>query len=272
MNPKLKRGLCLAFVYLVLAVMYVPIIILVVYSFTDSRSMNTWNGFTLELYAEMFGNSEIMSALGNTLVIAVSSSFLAMLIGAVSAVGIFYLKKRAHTAANLINQITVINADIVTAVAFMVFFVHTKLLPDGYATLILTHTMITIPYVILSVTPKLAQLDPNLYEAGQDLGAGAFRSVFTVVFPQRIPGMVSGFALAFTLSLDDFVITNFNNGGTVDTISTYLYKGLRTKGVQSVLRALSALIFIASLVILLGINIYSKRRAKRANNFAAGVK
>ncbi|MDR2202542.1 MAG: ABC transporter permease [Clostridiales bacterium] len=264
MSFKLKKRLALAFVWLVLALMYVPILILVIYSFTDSRSMSTWNGFTFYLYVQMISDSEIMSALANTLVIAVSSSLLAMLIGTVSAVGIFYLKVRARAAANLVNQITVINADIVTAVAFMVFFVRTKLLPDGYATLILTHTMITIPYVVLSVTPKLARLDPNLYDAGQDLGAGAFRSLVTVVFPQLIPGMISGFALAFTLSLDDFVITKLNNGGTVDTISTYLYTRLAKKGVKPVLRALSAAIFIVSLIILVSVNVYSKRKAKRA--------
>lgn len=256
-----KKILAMSFVYIMLAITYLPIIVLIIFSFTKSRVIGVWSGFTWELYAEVFRDSEIISALINTLVIAVISASLATLLGTISAIGIHYLKRRLKNAASTINQITVVNADVVTAVAFMMFFLAVGI-PGGYVTLVITHTIITMPYVILAVLPRLRQLNPNTYEAGLDLGAGHFKVMFSVIMPQLIPAMISGFFMAFTLSLDDFLITNFNNGWEIETISIYLYTKLTKSGVKPVLRALSSLIFVVSMLVLVGINVYSKKRNK----------
>ena len=267
-HRKLKKTLALSFIFLVLAVLYIPILLLVIFSFTQTKSgeIGDWNGFTMMLYEKIFQNSELMAALGNTLLIASISSLIAVLIGTISAVGIFYLKRRMKAAANTLNQIIVVNADIVTAVAFMMFFFIIGFRTYGYVTLIIAHSMITIPYVILTVSPRLSQLNVNLYDAGLDLGAGPMRTLFTVVVPQLIPSMIAGFAMAFTLSVDDFVITQFNNGGgMINTLSTYLYNSFRKGGrVLQEMRALSTVIFFLSFAILLAVNIYSAKKKKKA--------
>lgn len=257
-----KKILCMSFVYLVLIIMYLPVLVLIIYSFTGGKNIGVWEGFTFDLYFMVFADSEIIAAVGNTFLIAFISSLLATFIGAISAIGIFYMKRVAKSIMNGISQITVVNAEIVTGIAFMLFFLI-LFIPDGYVALIIAHTMIAIPYVILSVMPRLSQLNPNLYEAGLDLGASPMRSLFTVMMPQLVPGMLSGGILAFTLSLDDFVITSFINGD-VDTISTFLYNKLTKKGVPPELRALSSLLFAVILIALIAINIYSKKRAKKA--------
>ncbi len=261
-HRKLKKALALSFVFLALAVLYIPIVLLIVYSFTQTKSggLGNWGGFTLELYGKMLQDAALMTALGNTLLIAAVSALAATLIGTVSAVGIFYLKRRAKSVANTMNQIIVVNADVVTAVAFMMLFVVISFRDFGYVTLIIAHTMITIPFVIMTISPRMGQLNPNVYDAGLDLGAGPVRTLFTVVIPQLIPSMIASFAM-----VDDFVVTKFNNGGgRIDTLSTFLYNSL-TKGARSVqeLRALSALIFVAVFVILLAVNISKNRRLRR---------
>lgn len=262
-HAKLKKGLALSFVYLMLVLIYLPIFILIVYSFTESRTIGNWTGFSFQLYKDMFNDPEILGAMGNSLIIAVVSSLLATFIGAFSAVGIYHLRKAPKLYMDTVSQVTLVNADIVTGIAFMLFFLTVRFIPDGFATLIIAHTMICIPYVIMSVTPRLSQLNPNLYEAGLDLGASPLRTLFKVILPQLIPGMVGGFALAFTLSLDDFVITKFNNGD-VSTISTYLYNKIKVKGVQPELRAMSTIIFLAILLILILINVYNKVKKNKA--------
>lgn len=265
MNPKLKKAFALAFVYLVLAITYVPILVLVVYSFTDAKVMGMWNGFTLELYAKVFTDTEISEALRNSLILAVVASTIATFFGTVSAIGIFHMRSWRRKYMDFLTKITMINAEIVTGIAFLLLFVLIRFIPMGWPSLILAHVFITMPYVIMSVLPRLGQLNPNLYEAGLDLGAGPIKTLWKVMLPQLLPAMISGFALAFTLSLDDFVVTKFVNGN-VPTISTYLYNKLTKKGVQPVLRALSSLIFFVVLAILIVINILSRKRAKAAGN------
>jgi len=256
-HEKLKKAIALTFAYVMLILMYVPIVILIIYSFTESRTIGNWTGFSFQLYVNMFNDTEIMGALKNSLIIALSSSILATLIGTFSAVGIYHLRKAPKMYMDTVSQITMVNADIVTGIAFMLFFLMIKVIPDGFLTLIIAHTMICIPYVIMSVTPRLTQLNPNLYEAGLDLGSSPMKTMWTVMLPQLIPGMISGFALAFTLSLDDFVITKFINGN-VDTISTYLYTKIKIKGVQPELRAMSTVILVAIMLVLVFINVYNK--------------
>ena len=265
MNSKLKKALARSFVYLMLAVTYVPILVLVVYSFTDAKVMGMWNGFTFDLYAKVFTDTEILEVVRNSLILAVVASTIATFFGTVSAVGIFYMRSWQRKYMDFLTKITMINAEIVTGIAFLLLFVLVRFIPTGWPSLVLAHVFITMPYVIMSVLPRLGQLNPNLYEAGLDLGAGPMKTLWKVMLPQLLPAMISGFALAFTLSLDDFVVTKFVNG-SVPTISTYLYNKLTKKGVQPVLRALSSLIFFVVLAILVVINILSRRRAKAAGN------
>ena len=262
---KTKKHLGRAFIYVMLAVMYLPILVLVIYSFTATKTIGgKWSGFTLSLYAQVFADSEMMGAVGNSLLVALISSLLATFIGTLAAVGIYYTRKKWYKMLlNVTSQVTMVNADIVTGVSFMMLFLALNMIPKGYLTLVISHTMITVPYVIMNVLPRLSQLNPNLYEAGLDLGASPVRAFFTVLLPQLVPSMISGFALAFTLSLDDFVVTKFVNGD-VSTISTYLYNKIAKKGVMPELRALSALIFLAILAVLIAINITSYRRRKRS--------
>ncbi len=262
MKKRVRTALIWAFVGVMLFVMYVPIVILIVFSFTDAKALGVWNGFSFELYANLFTDAEIMGALGNSLILATVSALLATVLGTSAAVGIFYLRKWKKTAANFIANITMENAEIVTGVAFMMFFLALHI-SYGWAALIIAHTMITVPYVILSVTPRLSQINPNLYEAGLDLGAPPIRSMLCVVVPQLVPGMISGFIMAFTLSLDDFIVSKFINGG-VQTIPIYLYNALAKRGADPTLRALSSVLFVAVLSALIAVNVVSAKRRKKS--------
>lgn len=254
-----------AYTLIILFLVYAPIIVLIVYSFVNSRNIGGSGEFTFDLYVQLFNNTEILTATGNTLLLAAISGVLATLIGTFAAVGTYYMRKW-KLLVNLINQITIVNVEIVTAVAFMLFFVFLQTvnlgIPEGYPTLIISHTMITTPFVIMSVTPRLAQLDPNAYEAGLDLGASPMRSMFTVIIPQLLPAMISGFALAFTLSMDDFVISKFNRG-SVYTISTLLYEMVAKRGINPAFRALSTIIFVVIITVLIAYNIIQDRRMRK---------
>ena len=258
------------FLILVLAVIYLPILLIVIYSFSDARDIGGGFGnFTFSLYTGLFSDtSGLLEATGNTLLIGVTSAVLATFIGTLTAVGLYYMRRGKKTF-NFVSQITVVNAEIVTAVGFFllsIFLRDVVRLPiqKGIGWLIIAHTVITTPYVILNVAPRLNQLNPNLYEAGLDLGAGPMRSLFTVVVPQLIGGMISGFALAFTLSLDDFVVTNLNKGTYgVNTISTFVYANLKRE-LDPKIRALSTIMFLAVLVILIVFNIVKRNKEKKA--------
>ena len=254
------------FITIMALFIYMPIVLLMVYSFTTSKTIGEWNGFSFDLYVEMFSDPEIMTALLNTLIVGVTASLLASIIGVITSVGIYSMKKTGRKLMDGITQITMVNADIVTAAAFMMFFILVQIIPDGYATLIVAHTVICTPYVIMSVLPKLSQLDPNVYEAGLDLGATPTKTLWKVMVPQLLPAIISGFALAFTISLDDFTISTFVSS-SVDTIPQYLYNKLKFKGVMPVLRALSTLILVVAFVILITINIVQNRKKKEKTMF-----
>ena len=255
MNQKAYKIVGWSFIALMLTFTYLPIIILIIFSFTSTKVIGNWSAidWSLSLYGELFSDGEILDAIKNTFIVAVTSASLATIIGTVGAVGIERLGKRTKRAVNGISQITVINAEIVTGAAFMLFFTLFPSQMQGFPALIIAHTIITMPYVLLSVTPRLRQLNPNLYEAGLDLGAGPMRTLVTVILPQLIPGMIAGFGLAFTLSLDDYVISKFINGD-VQTISTLIYSATK-KGIPAVWRAVSSLIFLIILAMLILMNI-----------------
>lgn len=263
-RKKVIHVLCWVFLIAMLILIYLPIMLIVVYSFISSKDVGGTGTFTLALYTGLLKNAKLMDAAANTFIIGIVSSLFATLLGTISAVGIFYMK-RGKKAINMVSQITIVNAEIVTAVGFfllMIFLRDTIHLPidRGIPWLIFTHTMITIPYVILSVSPRLTQLNPNLFEAGMDLGASPLRTLFVVIFPQLIKGMISGFAIAFTLSLDDFVVTKMNSGG-VNTISTYVFDNLK-RGLSPTVRALSTIIFVVVLLILILVNVLGKKKKK----------
>lgn len=270
MNKKLILVLKWVFLIVVLVAIYMPIALIVLYSFSSSRNIGGSEGFghfTFALFRGLVHNEGLMSATLNTLIIGLVSALIATLIGTLTSVGLYYMRK-GKRAFNFLSQITVVNAEIVTAVGFFLLSIFLRdviNLPirKGVGWLIVAHTVITTPYVILTVSPRLSQLNPNLYEAGLDLGAGPMRSLFTVVVPQLIGGMVSGFALAFTLSLDDFVVTNLNKGTYgVNTISTFVYANLKRE-LDPEIRALSTILFVVVLVILIAVNIVKNRRAKK---------
>ena len=253
----------------VLVAIYLPLIMIVIYSFSTSQTVGGEFGeFTFSLYEKLGRSEKMLAALKNTLVIGASSAALATVLGTTASVGIHYMRRKAKAVVDAASQITVVNAEIVTAMGFfllMIFLRDTVKLPVNFSLvwLILTHTIITTPYVILTVTPRLQQLNPNLLEASMDLGAGPMRSLFTVMLPQLAGAMISGFALAFTLSLDDFVVTNVNSfGADVNTISTFIYAGIRKKGVPIEIRALSTIIFVVVLTALIGYNVFKNKKAK----------
>ncbi len=253
----------------VLLAIYLPLVMIVVYSFSTSKSVGgEFGNFTFSLYGNLLKNTQLLAALKNTIVIGAVSALLATILGTTASVGIHYMKKKVKSVVDTASQITVVNAEIITAMGFfllMIFLRDTVKIPVNFSLwwLIITHTVITTPYVILTVTPRLSQLNPNLLEASMDLGAGPLRSLFTVMLPQLAGAMISGFALAFTLSLDDFVVTNINSfGANVDTISTYVYAGIRKKGIPVEIRALSTIIFVVVLTALIVYNVIKNKKAK----------
>ncbi|MCI8487901.1 ABC transporter permease [Pumilibacter intestinalis] len=252
-----------AVLVLALVLIYLPILLVIAYSFVDSKFVGASGDVGFALYERLFSNDKLMEAAANTIIIGLVSALIATVLGTVSAVGIHYLK-RGKQAVNIVSQLTVYNAEIVTAVGLflLVIFLKNINIPvsRGMGWLILCHTVMTVPYVILTVSPRLGQLNPNLFEAGMDLGAGSLRTMFTVIFPQLIKGMISGFALAFTLSLDDFVVTNLNRG-SVNTISTYVFNSIR-RGIDPAVRALSTIIFVVVLAVLVAVNIAGKKKNK----------
>ncbi len=249
-----------SYLLLILLMMYAPILLLIAFSFTDSTNIGTWNGFSLDLYKQMFQNEEIMSALKNTILVAVVSSICSTILGTIGAIGIFYSGSRAKQIINGLNQIPVLNAEIVTAISLTILFVAVGI-EFNFITLLIGHMVLTIPFVVLSVLPKLQQLDPNTYEAALDLGATPRKALWGVIIPEIMPGIFSGFLLCITLSLDDYIITAFTRDNSFQTLSTYIYGVTAKRGsLPSALRALTTIIVLAMLIILIIINIQSKKK------------
>lgn len=260
MKKKLSP-LSLIYSLLIFVFLYAPIAVLIIYSFNASKSRGTWGGFSLKWYAELFANKDIMQALITTLSIAVISAAVSVVIGTAAAVGIYYSKRRTRTLLTGVSNIPMINADIVTGISLLLLFIFLKL-DLGYVTLLLSHITFNIPYVILSVMPKLRQLDKNAYEAAIDLGATPLRAFFSVIIPEISPGIVTGAILAFTMSIDDFVISFFTTGGGVSTLSIEIYT-MAKRGIKPEINALSAIMFLVVMTLLLIVNIRSSKVEKR---------
>ena len=254
--------LCRFYVYILLFVMYAPILLLIVFSFTDTKIIGKWGGFSLHLYSALFKDAEIMQAFGNTFLVAISSAVVSTVLGTLGAIGIFYSGKRTKAALEGISNIPVINAEIVTALSLTILFVFFGI-SFNFITLLIGHVVLTIPFVVLSVRPKLMQMDSNIYEAALDLGATPKRALRSIVIPEIMPGIFSGFILSITLSLDDYIITAFTRDTAFQTLSTYVYGVTSKKGtLPPSLRALTTVITLIALVILIIVNVKSSGEKK----------
>ncbi|MBR6184288.1 spermidine/putrescine transport system permease protein [Bacteroidales bacterium WCE2004] len=263
----MKKFFAQAYLWILLVLLYAPLVFIAIFSFTESRVLGNWTGFSTKLYANLFsgsmqGSSSLISAVENTLLIALVSAFVSMVLGTVAAVGIHNLRGRKKQAVSFLNNIPMINPDVITGVSLFLLFVFLHF-SQGYLTVILAHISFGTPYVVLSVLPKLRQMNPNIYEAALDLGATPSQALWKVLVPQLRPGMVSGFILAFTMSLDDFAVTFFTRGTIgLDTLSTYIYTDARKGGLTPELRPLMTLIFLIILILLIVINVRSAKMSK----------
>ena len=256
----------------VLMFLYVPIFVLIVFSFNETKSRSVFSGFTLDWYRMLFHNDIIISSLVNTIIIAVIASIFSTILGTLAAIGINSMRKLPKAVVMNITNMPIINPEIVTGVSLMllfVFFAARMNLEFGFVTLLIAHITFDVPYVILNMMPKFRQLDPHLYEAAQDLGCGPFKAFTKVVLPEIMPGVVSGFLMAFTYSLDDFVVSYFTCGSTSQTLPITIYSMTRRK-VSPEINALSTLIFVAVVIVLIVKNIIETRQAKRSGLYRRG--
>lgn len=258
-----------SYVWILLIVMYLPVLMLVAYSFTtDGTQFGDWNGFSLELYAQLFKDETVQKAIANTFIIAIIASVLATIIGTFGAIGVYESRKHTKKIMEFATQIPVVNPEIVIALSLIVLFVFlgVKL---SFWTLLLGHLVLTVPFVYLSVKPKLIQMDPALYEAALDLGCRPNEALRKAIIPEIMPGVFSGFLIALTLSLDDYIVTAFTSGpgllsgdSDIQTISTYVEGIIKKHPLPSELRALCTLIFLGVLLLAIALTIINNHKAK----------
>ena len=267
---------------LALIFMYAPILVLIIFSFNDSKSRTVWTGFSFHWYADLFSDTRILKSLATTLEVSVIAMIVATILGTMAAIGFASMRRKPRSVVMAINNIPMTNADIVTGVSLMMLFVFAFgafnatlgkvfgiTLRTGFGTLLLAHITFDIPYVILSIMPKFNQLDPNLYEAALDLGASPWQAFRKVVLPELMPGILSGAMLSFTMSVDDFVISYFTAGSGASTLAMEIYAMTR-KRISPEINALSTLIFAVVLIALIAVNIQSahQERVQRKKELA----
>ncbi len=267
MIKKVWKSLLVIFVLLFL---YLPILVLMVYSFTDAANIGAIRGFSLHNYVTLFTTPELVEMILGTVILALASALLATILGTLGAIGAFYSKKTIASAVTTMNQVPVVNADVVTGFSICILLVVVfGVSKDTFIPLVIGHVTLCAPFVFLSVIPKLKQMDSSIYEAALDLGATPFTALIRIVIPQIFPGIVSGFALAVTLSLDDYFVATYTKPATFDTISTYVVNA--TKGAQTTIKtalwALSTVIFLLVVLFTVVMNL----RAERDNQERSGV-
>ena len=241
------------YIALIMLFLYAPIILLILYSFNNSKSRAKWGGFTLKWYQELVQDQAILSALGTTLSIGFLAAFISTVLGTVGAVALFQMKQKPRKLLLSLFNLPMLNSEVVTGVSLMLLYamVHLQL---GYMTLLFSHVGFCVPYVVLSVMPKLRQLDPNLAEAAQDLGATPLQGFFRVILPDIMPGIFSGFVMALTMSIDDFVVSFFTTGSGVSNLSITIYT-MAKRGISPKINALSTIIFGCVFILLIGLNL-----------------
>ncbi len=252
---------------IVLLFLYLPIFVLIAFSFNETKSRSVFSGFTFDWYIKLFQNELILTSLRNTILVSVSAALIATLLGTIAAIGIYAMKKPFRTTILQITNIPIINPEIVTGVSLMllfVFFAARMNFEFGFGTLLIAHITFNVPYVILNVMPKFRQMNPHLYEAAQDLGCGPVSAFFKVVLPEIMPGVLSGFLMSFTFSLDDFIISYFTSGATSQTLPVTIYSMTRRK-VSPEINALSTIIFIVVVVVLISKNMIELKAARKEN-------
>lgn len=264
--------------------MYAPILVLIVFSFNSSKSRTVWTGFSLKWYFELLDDSRILSALATTVEVSILAMVISTILGTMAAIGFFNMRKRERAFYMAVNNIPMTNADIITGVSLMLLFVFAMgafnatlgnlmgvELQMGFGTLLLAHVTFDIPYVILSVLPKLNQCDPNIEEAALDLGATPWQAFTKVVFPEIQPGVLNGAIMAFTMSIDDFVISYFTAGSSCSTLAMEIYAMTR-KRISPEINALSTLMFVVVLTLLAVVNIRSAQQERAAAKRAAAFR
>lgn len=263
----MKRFGQICYIALILLFIYAPIFTLVLYSFVDtpvvSISKAVEMGFSFELYKKLFNDPALMKIVWDTLLLAFIVAILATILGTLGAIGIHYSRGKLGKSISAASRIPVINAEIVTAVALVLLFALIFTESRSYFAMVVGHLVITTPFVVLSVMPKLKQLDPNMYEAALDLGASPMGALFKVIIPEILPGILSGFMLSITLSLDDYIISAYTKPAGFDTISTYVYGAMAKSNANSslpALRALSAIIFVVIILVVVAKNVYTRKK------------
>lgn len=262
-----KKIMVRLYLWILLLLLYSPIVIIIIYSFTEAKVLGNWTGFSMKLYTSLFTTGthhSLINALINTITIALISATVSTLLGSMAAIGIFNLKARSRKAISLVNSIPILNGDIITGISLFLLFVSLGV-TQGYTTVVLAHITFCTPYVVLSVLPRLKQMNPNIYEAALDLGASPMQALWKIIVPEIRPGMISGFILALTISIDDFAVTVFTIGNQgLETLSTYIYADARKGGLTPELRPLSAIILVVVLALLIIIN-YRADKVKKGN-------
>lgn len=247
-----KKGLEKLYIVVIVIFLYAPIVTLMVFSFNDSKSRAQWGGFTLKWYQSMFNDAVITNSLYYTLLVALLSAVIATIIGTAAAIGIHMMRRKPRELVMSVTYLPVLNADIVTGIAFMLFFIAIGM-KLGFKSMLLAHITFNIPYVILSILPRLRSMNKHTYEAALDLGATPFQAILKVMIPELAPNIITGMLLAFTLSLDDFVISYFTTGNGVSNLSITIYTMTR-RGIKPEINAISTIMFLTILVLMLIIN------------------
>lgn len=261
----MKKTLSKIYLALVMLFLYAPIFVLIVFSFNTTKSRSVMSGFTFDWYIKLFHNELILTSLLNTLIVATIASIAATVLGTAAAIGINNMKKLPRTLTMHGTNIPIINPEIVTGVSLMllfVFFAARMNFEFGFVTLIIAHITFDVPYVILNIMPKFRQMNPNIYEAAQDLGCNPVSAFFKVVLPEIMPGVVSGFLMSFTFSLDDFVVSYFTSGATSQTLPITIYSMTRRK-VSPEINALSTIIFLIVVAVVVINQIIERRNTQK---------
>ena len=267
-----ERIIAQSYLWILLVVLYAPILLIIRFSFTQSKVLGNWTGFTFGLYENLFTgydiaagvevNPNLYRALFYTASVALSSAIVSTMLGTLAAIGIYYMRPQGRKALTFLNSIPMINPDILTGISLFLLFVFLGI-SRGLGTVIAAHVVFCTPYVVLSVLPRLSKMDPNIYEAALDLGAAPFQALRKVMMPELWPGMISGFLLSLTLSIDDFGVTFFTKGSNgLETLSTFIYADARKGGLTPELRPLFSLIFLTILVLLIIMNIRTQKQHK----------
>ena len=271
-----KKIIGQSYIWLILILMYLPVLVLIVFSFTEATNVGTWTGFSWNLYPRLFQDAQIMTALGNTLILAFTSALVSVVLGTLGAIGAFYSKRRTRKVIDMVTQIPIVNEEIVMALSLTVMFVFlstyvfkTQLM--SFWTLLIGHVVLSLPFVYISVKPKLEQMDPSLYEAAIDLGATPRQALGKVILPEVLPGILSGFLLSITLSLDDFIVTRFTRGAgllsgdsQIETLSTLVQAKIKKGPIPVEMRALTTIIFLVVILVVILISVRRYYVSKKA--------